>query len=130
VDRYYVTLRDILEKSNGLSYQKLHRAVAALKEAGLIKPWHGVNNELRLTLDGERVLRRLIGILKNGTALQNAVLILKLELLQEEKERLEEENRRLHALVEVKPPWWKRVISLWHRIRPWGKAHRSQRQAG
>jgi len=118
VDQYYVTLKNIIEKYDGISYQKLYRALDALKSAGLIKPWHGVNNELRLTLDGERVLGRLIGILKNGIALQNAVLMLQVQLLQEERDQLQEENRCLHALVEAKLPWWRRVIAWWHRIWP------------
>ena len=41
---------------------------------------------------------------------KEALYLLRLELLERKVEQLREENRRLHALVEVRPPWWVRLM--------------------
>jgi len=126
---YFVTLKDLLAELE-VSYSKLYRAVVLLETEGMISPWKSERGGYRLTLRDAGLLRQFFRVLQNGKAFRDAAYILKIQLLEEEKRRLEEQVEELHALVEVKSPWWKRVISLWYRIRPWGKARRSQRQVG
>lgn len=95
----------------------IYRAVATLEEAGLIAPWRGANNERHLTLDHKRVVETFLGLVKAGKAFKYALLETKIQLLQAE-------NERLHALVEVKPPWWKQLLASLRRRWPWSRSQR------
>lgn len=110
MDKGYRTLKEISDEVKYVSYQKLHRAVSALREAGIIAPWHGENNELRLTLDDGLRLKRFLGFLRNGDSLKSAIPKLESEMLRSRVHELESENERLKALVEWKPSWWARVL--------------------
>jgi hypothetical protein len=114
----FVTLKDILQKEPSFSYQKVTRAVAAMRDAALLVPWRGANNRICLTYDDAALLRRFIGFLRNGQTLGSAVEMLKRDMERDRIERLSQdmaglqaENERLRALVEVRPiSWWGRVI--------------------
>ena len=106
----YRTLKEISDQVKGVSYQKVHRAVSALRNAEIIAPWHGENNELRLTLDDGLRLSRFLGLLRNGDTLRSAIPKLESEMLRSRVRELEAENDRLKALVEWKPSWWSRVL--------------------
>jgi|GEM_PF-4160946 len=116
---YFVTLKELLAEI-GVNYPKLYRGVVLLEAEGMISPWKSERGGYRLTLRDAGLLRQFFTILKNGNGFKDASYILRIKLLEEEKDRLEEENRRLHALVEVKP-WWKRVICLFARPRSRGR---------
>jgi Fe2+ or Zn2+ uptake regulation protein len=122
------TLKDLENeyRSDGdrITYNTIYRAVVTLEEAGLISPWRGSNNERHLTLDQKRVVETFLALVKTGKAFKYALLETKIQIL-------EAENKRLKALlpVEVKPPWWKQLLSWWWRIWPRGKASRSQSRA-
>jgi len=124
---YFVTLKDLLAEL-GVSYPKLYRAVILLEAEGMIAPWKSERGGYRLTLRDAGLLRQFFRILQNGKGFRDAAYILRIQLLEEENRRLEEQVGELHALVEVKPPWWERIINWWRRIRPWGKVSRSQHQ--
>jgi hypothetical protein len=114
----FVTLKDILQKEPGFSYQKVTRAVAVMRDATLLAPWRGENNRICLTYDDAALLRQFIGFLRNGQTLGSAVEMLKrdmerahIERLSQEIAGLQAENEKLRALVEVQPiPWWVRVV--------------------
>ncbi|MFQ6090337.1 MAG: hypothetical protein ACE5LD_02755 [Candidatus Bipolaricaulia bacterium] len=128
MEQLYYKLSDLLDEDS-LSYNKLWRSVETLRETDLIATFTGARGAICLTLDEKRILDKFLTYLDNCKGGQKeALYLLKLDLLQDQVDQLEEENRRLHTLVEVRPPWWKRAISLWRRLRPLRKAGRSQRQ--
>ena len=108
---------------DGYSKQKLYRRVVALEEAGLMEARRGPANTILLDPLQERLLQKLISLEANCRRTGIAIEKLKYELaiaeneqLRAELEQRDREIQRLHALVEVKPPWWKRVLRwLW----PW-----------
>ena len=108
----YRTLKETVAEISGTSYQKAHRAVSALREAGLVEPWHGENNELRLTFDHALRLKRFLGFLRNGETVKSAIPKLENDILRRQLAALEEENQGLRALVEWKPRWWVKVLRL------------------
>jgi hypothetical protein len=119
MEQLYYKLSDLLA-GDGLSYNKLWRSVETLKEAGLISTFTGARGAICLTLDEKRILDKFLGYLDSCKGGQKeALYLLKLDLLQSRVAQLEEENRRLHALVEVKPPWWKQVLAGFRRLWPW-----------
>lgn len=110
MEQGYRTLRQVASEQRGASYQKVHRAVSTLREAALVNPWHGDNNELRLTLDDSLRAKRFLGFLENGETMRSAVPKLESEILRSQVEALQKENERLKAVVEWKPQWWARVL--------------------
>jgi hypothetical protein len=110
---------------DGYSKQKLYRRVVALEEAGLMEARRGPANTILLDPLQERLLQKLISLEANCRRTGIATEKLKYELaiaeneqLRAELEQRDREIQRLHALVEVKLPWWKRVLRwLW----PWSK---------
>ena len=106
----YTTLREIGKETADVSYQKLHRAITALREAAMVSPWHGENNELRLTLDDGLRLKRFLGFIRNGDSLKSALSKLESDVLRSRVDELQNENERLKALVEWKPRWWVRLL--------------------
>jgi len=112
---YFVTLKDLLAEV-GVNYPKLYRGVVLIEAEGMISPWKSERGGYRLTLRDAGLLRQFFRISQNGKGFRDAAYILRIQLLEEENRRLEEQVEELHAMVEVKPPWWKRVLKkLW----PW-----------
>lgn len=121
MEKTYYKLTDLLGQE-GLSYNKLWRSVETLKEAHVITTFTGAHGAICLTLDEKRILAKFLKYLDSCNGSQKeAVYVLKLELLEQQVHKLEEENRQLHALVEIKPPWWKQILYLFspHRRRLW-----------
>jgi len=112
---YFVTMRELLAEL-GVNYSKLYRAVVLLEAEGMIAPWKSERGGYRLTLRDAGILRQFFTIAQNGKGFRDAAYILKIQLLEEENKRLEEQVRELNALVEVRLPWWKRVL---HRLWLW-----------
>ena len=60
----YVTLKDLEVEHSDVSYQRLNRAVKALRVAGLISPRRGDKNELRLERQHAHLVVRLLDQLR------------------------------------------------------------------
>jgi DNA-binding MarR family transcriptional regulator len=107
----YQTVKDILAITRGVTYSRVNRAVVALEEAGIIHPWRGEANGRRFTVDDGLRVKRFLALTQDGKTLETALAELRTEILEDEIERLREENQHLRALVEVRPePWWLRLI--------------------
>lgn len=125
--KLYYTTEDLVADL-GLSTHQLYRRVKVLTEAKLIHPWRSEGNQYTLSLHDASILRRFSALAREHKNFTNALYALRIELLEQEHAEQKAEIQRLNALVEVKLPWWKRVIDWWHRIQPCGKVGRSQRQ--
>lgn len=102
----YVTLKDLEVRHSDISYQRLNRAVKALKLAGLIDPWRGGKNELRMKEQHSLLVARLVELMRRDHGIEKAVAFLKAQLAIEEAEelkdlcrRLERENAELRAQI-------------------------------
>ena len=113
---HFRTLQEIYGNNQDLSYQKVHRALAALRGAELVVTWAGPNNEQRMTIDAALRVERLLTFMRNQDTIGHGVERLRSEIQQHRIESLEEEIKRLRALVEVRPPWWTRAASA---LRQW-----------
>ena len=108
-DKPYYKLSELTRE--GLTYNKLWRSVETLRQAGVIQTFTGARGAICLTLDEKLVLDKFLTYLDRCKGSQKeALYLLRLELLERKVEQLQEENRRLHALVEVRPPWWVRLM--------------------
>ncbi len=114
--------------TNGHPKQWLYRRIVALEEAGLMKVRRGPANTILLDPLQEGLLQKLISLEANCKRTGIAIEKLKYEVALAENARLraelkqrDEEIQRLHALVEVRRPWWKQLISWLSRIRPRSK---------
>ena len=108
-DKPYYKLSELARE--GLTYNKLWRSVETLRQAGVIQTFTGARGAICLTLDEKLILDKFLTYLERCKGSQKeALYLLRLELLERKVEQLQEENRRLHALVEVRPPWWVRLI--------------------
>lgn len=114
--------------TNGRSKQWLYRRIVALEEAGLLEVRRGPANTILLDPLQEGVLQKLISLEANCKRTGIAIEKLKYEVALAENARLraelmqrDEEIQRLHALVEVRRPWWKTIGDWLYRIR-----HRSK----
>ena len=103
-------------KMEGKSKQWLYRRVIALEEAGLLKAKRGPANTILLDPLQEKLLQRLISLEANCRRTSIAIEKLKFELTllenQELRRKLEQRDReiqRLHALIEVRASWWRRI---------------------
>jgi len=102
----YVTLKDLESRHSDISYQRLNRAVKALKLAGLIDPWRGGKNELRMEEQHALLVTRLVELMRRDHGIEKAVAFLRAQLAVEEAEelrdlckKLEKENGELRARV-------------------------------
>ena len=108
-DKPYYKLSELARE--GLTYNKLWRSVETLRRAGVIQTFTGARGAICLTLDEKLILDKFLTHLDRCKGSQKeALYLLRLELLERKVEQLQEENRRLHALVEIRPPWWVRLI--------------------
>jgi hypothetical protein len=110
MEQPYYKLAELIGK-DGLTYNKLWRSIETLREAGVIQTFTGARGAICLTLDEKLVLDKFLTYLDRCKGGQREALhLLRLELLERRVEQLQEENRKLHALVEVRPPWWVRLM--------------------
>jgi hypothetical protein len=110
MERPYYKLAELAGK-NGLTYNKLWRSIETLREAEVIQTFTGARGTICLTLDEKLILDKFLTYLDRCKGSQKeAFYLLRLELLERKVEQLQEENRKLHALVEVRPPWWVRLM--------------------
>jgi hypothetical protein len=120
----YISLKELVTELNGYRYLYVYKLLRLLEGEGLVHPFRGDHNEYLLTLDDSRRLRRFIQLRESERGLQIALLKFKIEEQAKEIERL-----KALLPVEVKPPWWKQLLSWWWRIWPRGKTSRSQSPA-
>lgn len=109
--------------TEGKSKQWLYRRVIALEKAGLLKVKRGPANTILLDPLQEQLIQRLISLEANCRRTGIAIEKLKFELTvlenQELRHKLEQRDReiqRLHALIEVRAPWWRRVADWVRRL--------------
>lgn len=118
MDKPYYKLTELLG-DQGPSYNKLWRSLETLREAKVISTFTGAHGAICLTIDGKRIFDLFLTYLETCKGSQKeALYLLRLDLLEKQVEELHEENRSLHALIEVKAPWWERVMSWCRRIWP------------
>jgi hypothetical protein len=102
-DKPYYKLSELTRE--GLTYNKLWRSVEKLRGARVIRTFSGARGAVCLTLDEKLILDKFLTYLDRYKGNQKeALYLLQLNLLERKVERLREENRRLHVLVEVSPP--------------------------
>jgi len=121
MSEHFRTLHDVADASRDISYQKISRAVNALEAAGVVHPWRGQNNEIRLTLDDAQRVERVLTLIRNQETVGRAVERLIREQLERRIEQLEAENQELRSLqlIEVKPAPAKRLtgwLRKWYTI--------------
>ncbi len=109
--------------TDGRSKQWLYRRVVALEKAGLLQARRGPANTILLDPLQEQLLQRLISLEANCRRTGIAIEKLKYELtilenkeLRQKLEQRDREIRQLHALIEVRTAWWKRVAEWVSRI--------------
>jgi hypothetical protein len=110
--------------TNGHSKQWLYRRIVALEEAGLMEARRGPANTILLDPIQEGLLQKLISLEANCKRTRVAIEKLRYEIALAENARLraelkqrDEEIQRLHALVEVRRPWWRAVLGWFARAR-------------
>ena len=91
----YITLKDLKARHSDISYQRLNRAVRALKSAGLIDPWRGEKNELRIEEQHALLVARLVELMRRDYGIEKAVAFLRAQIAKEQVEKLEESYREL-----------------------------------
>lgn len=91
----YVTLKDLEARHSDISYQRLNRAVRALKSAGLIDPWRGEKNELRIEEQHALLVARLVELMRRDYGIEKAVAFLRAQVAQEQVKKLQESYREL-----------------------------------
>jgi hypothetical protein len=128
MERPYYKLAELVGK-DGLTYNKLWRSIETLREAGVIQTFTGARGAICLTLDEKLLLDKFLTYLESCKGGQReALYLLRLDLLERKVEQLQEENRKLHALVEVRPPWWVSLLRWLSGIPVLGRFHLAPRQ--
>ncbi len=93
----YVTLKDLKAKRSDISYQRLNRAVRALRKAGLISTWRGQRNELRIREEHERYVWYLFRKMREDYGLDKAIAFFRAQRNKEEIQELKAQYKKLLA---------------------------------
>jgi len=95
MDSEFVTLQDLQERHSDFAYRRLNRAVGCLRQAGVIQPWRGKHNEIRMSPSHALLVDRLADLMRRDFGIQKAIAFLQAEIAQDRVKELESVIARL-----------------------------------
>lgn len=95
-----VTLKDLETRHSAVSYQRLNRAIRAMKSAGLVSISRGKNNEIQMTEANAMLVNSLVQLMQRDFGIKKAVDFLDAQVA---RAKLDSYRKRIRKMVKMNP---------------------------